>query len=41
MPSATTFGYNMFVVYRDALGQDGMAPYYFNDFTMYKIQKKS
>jgi hypothetical protein len=31
----------MFVVYRDAKGQDGTAPYYFNDFTLYKIQKKS
>lgn len=39
MPS--TSGYNMFVVYRDDKGQDGMAPYYFNDFTLYKIQKKS
>ncbi len=38
MPSVSTFGYNMFVVYRDAKGQDGMAPYYFNDFTLYKIQ---
>jgi hypothetical protein len=41
MPSATTFGYNMFVVYRDAKGLDGAAPYYFNDFTLYKIQKNS
>lgn len=40
MPSLSTFGYNMFVVYRDAQGQDGPAPYYFNDFTLYKIQKK-
>lgn len=40
MPSLSTFGYNMFVVYRDGLGQDGLAPYYFNDFTLYKIQKK-
>ena len=40
MPSESTFGYNMFVVYRDGAGQDGMAPYYFNDFTLYKIQKK-
>jgi hypothetical protein len=41
MPSASTLGYNMFVVYRDALGQEGTAPYYFNDFTLYGIQKKS
>ena len=40
MPSLSTFGYNMFVVYRDAQGQEGMAPYYFNDITLYKIQKK-
>lgn len=40
MPSLSTFGYNMFVVYRDAQGQDGSAPYYFNDITLYKIQKK-
>lgn len=39
MPSSMV-GYNMFVVYRDALGQDGPAPYYFNDFTLFKIQKK-
>lgn len=41
MPSATTSGFNMFVIYRDAKGRDGAAPYYFNDFTLYKIQKKS
>jgi hypothetical protein len=41
MPSASTNGYNMFVVYRDALGQDGTAPYYLNDLTLYKIQKKN
>jgi hypothetical protein len=40
MPSESTFGYNMFVVYRDAKGQNGMAPYYFNDLTLYKIIKK-
>jgi hypothetical protein len=40
MPSVSTFGYNMFVVYRDAKGQDGTAPYYFNDFTLYEIEKK-
>jgi hypothetical protein len=40
MSSISTFGYNMFVVYRDWLGQDGMAPYYLNDLTLYKIQKK-
>jgi hypothetical protein len=39
MPSASTFGYNMFVVYRDVKGQDGTAPYYFNDFTLYEIEK--
>ena len=37
MPALSTFGYNMFVVYRDDKGQDGPAPYYFNDFTLYKI----
>jgi hypothetical protein len=41
MPSLSTFGYNMFVIYRDALGQEGTTPYYFNDFTLYKIQKKN
>lgn len=41
MPSTSTFGYNMFVVYRDEKGQDGTAPYYFNDFTLYKIEKKN
>jgi hypothetical protein len=41
MPPTLVFGFNMFVVYRDAKGQDGMAPYYFNDFTLYKIQRKS
>jgi hypothetical protein len=40
MPSLSTFGYNMFVVYRDGKGQNGSAPYYFNDLTLYKIQKK-
>jgi len=40
MPSSSTSGFNMFVVYRDALGRDGAAPYYFNDITLYKIQKK-
>jgi hypothetical protein len=40
MPYTSTFGYNMFVVYRDGKGQDGQAPYYFNDLTLYKIQKK-
>lgn len=39
MPSESTFGFNMFVVYRDAKGLDGEAPYYFNDFTLYKIHK--
>jgi hypothetical protein len=39
-PPSSTLGYNMFVVYRDALGQDGTAPYYFNNLTLYKIQKK-
>jgi hypothetical protein len=41
MPSTSTSGYNMFVVYRDASGRDGTAPYYFNDVTFYKIQKRS
>lgn len=41
MPSSITTGFNMFVVYRDASGQDGAAGYYFNDVTLYKIQKKS
>jgi len=41
MPSLSTFGYNMFVVYRNEKGQDGMAPYYFNDVTLYKILKKN
>jgi hypothetical protein len=41
MPSTSTTGFNMFVVYRDASGQDGTAGYYFNDVTLYKIQKKS
>lgn len=40
MPWLSTFGYNMFVVYRDAKGQNGMAPYYFNNFTLYEIQRK-
>jgi hypothetical protein len=40
MPSLSTFGYNMFVVYRDGAGQDGPASYYFNDLTLYKIQRK-
>lgn len=34
------FSLNMFVAYRDALGQDGPAPYYLNNLTIYKIQKK-
>jgi hypothetical protein len=35
-----TFGFNMLIVYRDGNGQNGMAPYYLNDLTLYKINKK-
>jgi len=40
MPSASTFGYNMFVVYRDGAGQEGPASYYLNDLTLYERNPK-
>jgi hypothetical protein len=39
MPNSCSFGYNQFIVYRDGKGQNGNASYYFNDFTLYIIQK--